>query len=74
MTMHYDCHAKEKHFKSDDLVLKKVDIAAHQNALGKLTHNWDGLFIIKEQFGQQQSDSGDVSRTWSTRDLKKFYS
>lgn len=58
--------------------IEEMDATAQQNAFGKLTHNPDGPFIIKEQVRssvyQLQSYLGeDILRTWNARDLKKFY-
>lgn len=44
---YHNSHLNEKTFQPDDLVLRKVDVAAHHYILGKLISTWEGPYIIK---------------------------
>lgn len=68
LTQYYNQHAKEKQFKVGDLVFKKVEVVAQQNAVSKLAHTWDKPYKINKQVRlgayQLQTYSGEDVLTW----------
>ena len=46
MTKHHDALVKLRHFKFEDLVLKRVSLASKDPAHGKLGPNWEGPYRI----------------------------
>ena len=65
-------------FKEGDLVLRCANIRQHIPGHGKLTANWEGPYKIVEVLGKgayklSTLSRSQVSRSWNSSNLRKFY-
>lgn len=69
---------KEKKLAPGDLVLRNAHLTMTEQSKGKLSKNWEGPYIIKEEwkpgtFKLVKEDGSAVPRTWHTNNLKKYF-
>ncbi|XP_072080898.1 uncharacterized protein [Arachis hypogaea] len=79
VTVRYNAKVLKRNFEENDLVLRRNDVGLPTPGEGKLAANWEGPYKIKEVLGNgayklERLDGREVSRTWNTANLKKFYS
>lgn len=68
MACYYNRRVKIKPLKIGDLVLRKMESVGKANAKGKLTPNWKGPYLIKEEVKEgpyrlSTTDGKEIPRT-----------
>lgn len=69
---------KERKLAPGDLVLRNARLTMTEQNKGKLSQNWEGPYIIKEEwkagtFKLVKEDGTEIPRTWHTSNLRKYF-
>lgn len=65
-------------FSLGSLVLKKASIAQREKSQGKLSHNWEGLYIVDEEIWRgtyclKCKDGTLIPNTWHIDNFRQYY-
>lgn len=69
---------RSANLSTGDLVLRNARLTLNEQNKGKLSQNWEGPDIIKEEwkkgtFKLMKENGQEVPRVWHANNLKKFY-
>ena len=75
---YFNSKVKERRFKEDDLVIRKVGINTKEASVGVLRPNWEGPYIIEGvvrpgTYKLKWLDGSLVLRNWNAEHLRPFY-
>ncbi|XP_072065252.1 uncharacterized protein [Arachis hypogaea] len=75
----YNQRLHPRSFRTNDLVLRKIEQARRPSSHGKLAANWDGPYRVIEVIGNgayqlQTLVDKDLPNTWNVSSLKLYYS
>ncbi|GKV34728.1 hypothetical protein SLEP1_g43074 [Rubroshorea leprosula] len=78
ITNFYNKRVRPQLFKVRDLVLRKAGLTGFEIRFGKLTSNWEGLYVVVEvphpgAYILRDTEGKRVPRVWNVNNLKKFY-
>ena len=70
VTQYYNKRVKIRRFEEGDVVLKTCQASRLARELKKLSHNWEGPYLVSVIVGQetyklQHNDGNEISRTWN---------
>lgn len=77
MARYYNDRVLSRQFKPGDLVLPKNE-ASHTEPFGKLSLNWEGLYIVSTattsgSYLLTTVDGKQLPRPWHISNLRRFY-
>jgi hypothetical protein len=69
---------RPRRFSAGDLVLRKMSVSDPKGAIGKMSPNWEGPYLIYEDLGNgayhlQTIDGADIPRSWNAGNLLLYY-
>ena len=72
---YFNSKVKERRFKEDDLVLRKINANTKEVSIGVLRPNWEGSYIIEGvvqpgTYKLKQRDGSLEPRTWNAEHLR----